>query len=658
MFMCFTVGMLCLYEMGICMREFKNIMLSRVLRKEIIVLIAGAVLFGAGITLNLPFYYELLLFGSSYIITGGDILLKAFKNITKGRIFDENFLMGIATLGAFAIHEFPEAAAVMLFFKAGELIEDIAVDSSKKSIKSLMDIRPEYANLSTPGGLMKVNPADVDIGDVIVVKPGERVPLDGTVLAGESYIDASALTGESVPRPVNPGGTILSGSINTSSSLTVKVTKNFAQSTVSRILELVQSAAAKKAPVESFITKFARYYTPFVVIAALLIAVIPPVIQADHDFGKWAYRALIFLVISCPCAFVISVPLSFFGGIGGASKKGILVKGSNYLEALNNIDTVVFDKTGTLTKGVFKVNEIVAENGFSKEDVLELAAIAEIHSNHPIAKSILESYGKDINMEEVEAYEEIGGHGVRAVTGGREIFAGNARLLHSIGFTGHDDSRVQGSVVHVVVDNVYAGCIVISDSVKEDSAKTVSELKMFGVSNIIMLTGDNRHAAENVGKALGVDKVYSELLPHQKVEQLEKIQESIKSKTANGRKKLLTGMPGTSKPGVLFAGDGINDAPVIARADIGVAMGALGSDAAIEASDIVLMTDEPSKLVEAINVARKTRKIVWQNILFAFAVKLIVLALGAGGLTTMWKAVFADVGVTLIAVLNSLRAVK
>lgn len=601
----------------------------------------GAVLFAAGFIPSLSQVVKLILFVAGYILAGGDVLYKAAKNIIKGRLFDEDFLMGIATIGAFSIGAYSEAAAVMIFYKAGELLQDIAIDNSRKSIKALIDIRPEYANVKTEKGIVQTAPENVNIGDIILIKPGERVPLDGILIEGTSQVDTSAITGEHIPRVVGKGSQILSGFVNLNGAIYVEVNKSFSQSTVSRILDLVQNAASKKAPAENFITKFAKIYTPIVVALAVVLAIIPPIVTGSLDFSGWLYRALIFLVASCPCALVISIPLSFFGGLGGASRRGILVKGGNYLEALNGIDTVVFDKTGTLTKGVFKVSEIVTKNGFTEDELLKYAALAELHSSHPIAKSILEAFSQaeDLKAEEIQSYEEIPGSGVKIKINDKTIIAGSDKLLHMGSPIEHDTCDIQGTVVHIAVDNNYVGYIVISDEIKDDSERAVTELRKHGIKNIIMLTGDNKLSTNKVADKLGLNEVYSELLPHQKVEQLEKLQLEGKHK-------------------VLFVGDGINDAPVLARADIGAAMGALGSDAAIEASDIVLMTDEPSRVAEAISVAKKTRKIVMQNIVFALGVKIIVLALGAGGLANMWEAVFADVGVTLVAVFNSLRAMK
>ncbi|KNF08190.1 copper-exporting P-type ATPase A [Gottschalkia purinilytica] len=576
---------------------------------------------------------------TSYVLVGGDVILRAVKNIARGQVFDENFLMGIATIGAIAIKEYPEAVAVMLFYQVGELFQGMAINRSRKSIKSLLNIRPDYANLKVGSELNKVNPEKVNIGDIIVVKPGEKVPLDGKVIEGNSMVNTSALTGESVPRSVNKGDEILSGFVNENGLLTVEVTKRFSESTVSKILDLVENASNKKAPTENFITKFARYYTPVVVILAALIAIIPP-LALNQEFSEWTYRALVFLVISCPCALVVSIPLGFFGGIGAASKAGILIKGGNYLEALNDVDTVVMDKTGTLTKGVFKVREINTNKDLSKDELLRLSAIAEVHSNHPIAKSIKEEYGKEIKEDIIESYEEISGHGIKVKIEGKEVLVGNSKLMtrEKIDF---EKVKTDGTIVYVAIDGNFAGNIIISDEIKEDAHSAIDNLKKVGVERVIMLTGDTKEVAESVAKELKLDGFYAELLPDGKVEKVEELyrQESTKGKLA-------------------FVGDGINDAPVLARADIGVAMGGLGSDAAIEAADVVLMTDEPTKLATSIRIARKTKKIVIQNIVLSLGIKAVVLALGAFGIATMWEAVFADVGVTLIAVLNSMRALR
>ena len=606
-------------------------------RSELIRLAIGGIIFFIALIFKLPNKIDFALYFVSYLLVGGEVLLRAFKNILRGDVFDENFLMAIATIGAFAIGEFPEGVAVMLFYQVGEFFQDIAVNRSRKSIEVLMDIRPDYANLKVDSQIKRMKPEDIKVGQHILVKPGEKIPLDGKIIEGYSSVDTSALTGESIPRDVEVGSTVLAGFINKNGVMTIEVEKPFGESTVSRVLEMVQSASSKKAPTENFITKFARYYTPVVVYTALALAIIPPLLIKDASFSDWIYRALIFLVISCPCALVVSIPLGFFGGIGGASKNGILVKGGNYLEALNNVDTVVFDKTGTLTKGIFKVKEISPAWDMTEEELLEYAAYAEAYSNHPIATSILKAYGTEISKEEVKEYQELLGLGVKAQVRGKLVLAGNRKLMEqqSIIFRG---PNVVGTVLYIAIDNCFAGYIVISDEVKEDSVRTIRELKKIGVRNIVMLTGDSKEVAMQVAEELGITEVYAELLPDQKVDKLEMLE----------KKK-------SPKSKLVFMGDGINDAPVLARADIGVAMGGMGSDAAIEAADVVIMNDEPSKLVSAIKIAKKTNRIVWQNIIFSFGVKAIVLLLGAGGLATMWEAVFADVGVALIAVLNAMR---
>lgn len=609
-------------------------------KRKLSALIAGTVLFLAALLPVLEPWAKLALFLAAYLLAGGNVLLKAGKNILRGRVFDENFLMSIATIGAFAIGEYPEGVAVMLFYRIGELFEDMAVGRSRKSITALMDIRPDYANLKKDGQTVRVSPEAVAVGDMIVVKPGEKVPLDGIVTQGQSALDTSALTGESLPRDVQPGSEVLSGSVNLSGLVTIEVTKTFGESTVSKILDLVQNAGSKKSRTENFITKFARYYTPVVVFTAAALAVFPPLLIPGATFADWVGRALVFLIVSCPCALVVSIPLGFFGGIGGASKNGILIKGGNYLEALYNVDTVVFDKTGTLTQGTFKVTHLSAEEDFTEDELLFCAAHAESGSNHPIALSILKAYGKQTDADAVSRIEETAGQGVKAVVNGKEVLAGNARLMesHGIAYKGAD---TQGTHMHIAVNGVYAGHIVIADEIKKDSAEAVQGLKALGVKKVVMLTGDNKATAEAVGHELGLDAVIAELLPDQKVEALESIERQM-----------------TGKGKLVFVGDGINDAPVLARADVGVAMGALGSDAAIEAADVVLMTDEPSKLVSAIRIAKRTRRIVWQNIILAMGVKGIVLLLGAGGIATMWEAVFADVGVALLAVLNAMRVLR
>lgn len=576
-----------------------------------------------------------------YLVIGWDIVYKAVRGIVNGQVFDENFLMTIATFGAFGVGEYSEAVAVMLFYQVGELFQSYAVSRSRQSIADLMDICPEYANLEKDGELVQMDPDDVEIGDIIVIKPGERVPLDGRVISGESMVDTSALTGESVPRRVETGSEIISGCINESGVLRVEVTKEFDDSTVARILELVENASSKKAQVENFITRFARYYTPAVVIAAALLAVVPP-LALGAGFGPWIQRACIFLVISCPCALVISVPLSFFGGIGAASRNGVLVKGSNYLEALAQMDTIVFDKTGTLTKGEFKVTEI-RPSGMSGEELLRLAALAEHYSNHPISLSIRDAYekaGGRMNLSSIGKNEEISGHGVRTEIDGSVVLAGNGRLMKAEGIA-YEPCESIGTVVYLARDGVFAGTIVISDTVKEHAAQAIRDLKQAGVKRTVMLTGDRKAVGEAVAEKLGLDEVFTELLPADKVEQVE----CLLAGQAEGRK-------------LAFVGDGINDAPVLTRADIGIAMGSMGSDAAIEAADVVLMDDDPARISVVVRISRKTLSIVKQNIVFALGVKALVLALGAFGMANMWEAVFADVGVSVIAILNAMRALK
>lgn len=607
---------------------------------EIIRFAVGAAIYAIAMALKLNNTLELILFLISYAIVGGEVVLRAIKNIGRGQVFDENFLMSIATVGAFATGNYPEGVAVMLFYQLGEMFQDMAVNRSRKSISALMDIRPDFASLKVGDDIKKVAPEEVSIGDIIIVKPGEKVPLDGRIIEGSSMVDTSALTGESVPREVKAGDEILGGVINKNGLLTIEVAKEFGDSTVAKILDLVQNASSKKAPTENFITKFARYYTPTVVFSAVALAIIPPLLIHGASFSEWIYRALAFLVVSCPCALVISIPLGFFGGIGGASKKGILVKGGNYLEALNNVEVVVFDKTGTLTKGVFKVTEVKPQNNISKEELLSFAAHAESYSNHPIATSIVNAYEKEITKDAVENYEEISGQGVKVKAFGKEVLAGNYKLMDNENIP-FEKVETIGTVVHVAIDKNYAGYIVISDEVKEDSAKAIKALKALGVKKTVMLTGDNNAVGTKVSKQLGLDEVYAELLPDQKVEKVELLN---KVKSSKGK--------------LIFVGDGINDAPVLARADIGIAMGGVGSDAAIEAADVVIMTDEPSKIANAIKIAKRTRSIVMQNIVFALSVKLIILLLVALGLGTMWEAVFGDVGVALLAVLNAMRAMK
>lgn len=587
----------------------------------------------------LPFtgIFELLVYLVPYAIIGWDVLWRAARNIAHGQVFDENFLMALATIGAFATSEYPEAVAVMLFYQIGELFQSYAVGRSRQSIAALMDIRPDYANIEKDGTLIQVDPDEVAVGDMIVIRPGEKIPLDGVVLAGTSTVDTAALTGESLPRDVAEGDDVISGCINQSGLLRVQVTKAFGESTVAKILDLVENSSSKKARAENFITKFARYYTPCVVIGALLLALIPPLFVGS--WSEWIHRALIFLVISCPCALVISVPLSFFGGIGGASKCGILIKGGNYLESLANTEIVVFDKTGTLTKGVFNVTAIHPDK-VSEAELLELAALAESYSNHPISRSLKEAYDQEIDASRIRDAEELSGRGVRAVIDGKTVCAGNDKLMEQIGVKWHPCHHV-GTTVHVSVDGVYAGHIVISDELKPDAKHAISALKALGIRKSVMLTGDADAVGRNVADELGLDEVHTQLLPAGKVDCVETL---LKEKTARGR--------------LAFVGDGINDAPVLSRADIGIAMGAMGSDAAIEAADIVLMDDKPSKIATAIHIAQKTLRIVKQNIVFALGVKALVLILGAAGKASMWEAVFADVGVMVIAILNAARALK
>lgn len=600
----------------------------------------GAIVFATALFTDFSPAIDLTLFIAAYIIFGFDVLITALKNIFKGDIFDENFLMSIATVGAFVIGEYPEAVAVMLFYQIGEILQDIAVGRSRKSIKSIMDIRPDFAHKIDVENIVTLNPSKIDIGDLILIKPGEKVPLDGIIIDGTSQLDTKALTGESIPQTVNVGDEILSGCINQSGVLKLKVTKSFGESTVSKILELVENASSKKAPTEKFITKFARYYTPIVVFIALATAIIPPIFTGE-SFSVWISRALIMLVISCPCAIVVSVPLGFFSGIGTASSKGILIKGSNYLQALNEVKAVVFDKTGTLTQGVFEVVDIQPSNSHTEAELLKFTAIAESHSTHPIAKSIVSKYNsmKMDSIEEIQSYEEIAGNGVKVVADGNEILAGNIKLMERENISA-EQSNSYGTVVYTALNGQYLGCIVISDKIKSDSKSAIESLNSMGIDKTVMLTGDRAVAANRVAQQIGISKVYSELLPDQKVEKFEQVSNSVE----NGK--------------VIFVGDGINDAPVLARADIGIAMGGAGSDAAVEAADIVIMHDEPSKIAEAIKIAKHTNSIVWQNIIFALGIKIIVLVLGGMGIANMWMAVFADVGVTLLAVVNSMRKLK
>lgn len=619
-------------------------------------LLIGGILFVLGIfvpkTLFIP---KLAVFLVSYLVIGGDVLLSAFKNILNGQVFDENFLMAIATIGAFAIGEYPEGVAVMLFYQLGELLQGIAVNNSRKSIVSLMDIRPDYANIKVGEGIKKVSPEEIKVGEIIVVKPGEKVPLDGKIVKGASTFDTSALTGESLPREAKAGDDVLSGFINKNGLIEIQVAKVFSESTVSKILYLMENAGSKKSKTENFITKFARYYTPVVVITALIVAIFPPLLIQGATFSDWIYRALIFLVVSCPCALVISIPLGFFGGIGGASRHGILIKGTNYLEVLNNLESIVMDKTGTLTKGIFKVTEVNVKNNIKINDfennkteltkplLLKYAAHIEKFSNHPIAQSIVAEYENSVSKVDenvVKDFEEISGFGIKVNINNHQFLAGNSKLMNLENIT-FDKKENLGTAIYLAADGKYIGNILISDEVKEDSARAIKGMKENGVKEIVMLTGDNEAIGKNIAEKLGIDKVFTELLPNEKVEKLEEI---YKTKSEKGK--------------VAFVGDGINDAPVLARADLGIAMGGAGSDAAIEAADVVIMNDEPSKIVTAIKIAKKTKEIVWQNITVAFAIKIVVMALGLFGDATMWEAVFADVGVALLAVLNATRVLR
>lgn len=642
------------------------------MKKQIIQIVSAFILFIIALCAKFEnIWINRAIYLIGYLIVGGEIILKAIKNIFKGELFDEHFLMAVATIGAIAIGEYPEAVAVMLFYQVGELFQDYAVDKSKKSITELMNIRPDYANVKRNENITKVNPEKVKIGEIIVVKPGEKIPLDGIVLEGKSMIDTSSLTGESLPRNVEKNDEILSGCINQNGTLSIKVTKEYGESTVHKILDLVENASNKKSKSENFITKFAKYYTPIVVILAILLAIIPPFILRLGEFTNWLYRALTFLVVSCPCALVISIPLGFFGGIGGASKKGILVKGSNYLEALANTETVIFDKTGTLTEGIFEVqkietvktlkqsNKIEKDKKFEKnnktendkdfyeiekQELLKLVASCEKDSNHPIAMSVKKAYAEQNNQKmdgnKIKNINELAGKGISAIIDEKEILVGNEKLMkeNSINYI---ESKDVGTVLYISINKKFAGYIVISDKIKHDSKTAISDLYKNGVNKTIMLTGDKKEVAENVSNQLGITSVFSELLPDGKVE---KVEEIIKNKSPKSK--------------VVFVGDGINDAPVLALSDIGIAMGGLGSDAAIEAADVVIMTDEPSKVSQSIDIAKKTMKIVKENIIFAIAIKIIVLILGACGGATMWEAVFADVGVSILAIINSLRMLK
>ena len=607
-------------------------------KKEVIIIIS-AVLFAIVLFVKMNQTLQLILMLVAYILLGKDTVLKAVKNVEKGDFFDENFLMTIATLGAIIIGEYPEAVAVMLFYEVGELFQSYAINKSRKSIADMMDIRPEYANVIRDNKSQKVDPDEVKIDEIIEIKPGERVPLDAIIVKGETTLDTSALTGESVPVEVREGATILSGCININALILAKVTKEYFDSTVNKVLDLVENAASKKSTSERLITRFAKIYTPIVIGLAVLLAIFPPIISGEYNFRVWIFRALSFLVVSCPCAFVISIPLSFFSGIGAASRAGVLIKGGNYLEALSKVDTVVLDKTGTLTKGVFNVQKvIVIDKNIKEDEFISLVAMAESGSNHPISKSIQKYYNKEIDTNSINSIKEISGKGIEAIIDNRKILVGNEKLINIPKDISIDDI---GTILYVEIDNKFAGYIVISDELKKDSKKTIKDLKDIGIKKTIMLTGDLEKVSKKVGKDLDLDEVYTNLLPQDKVSKFEEIIENKKS-----------------KGNVVFVGDGINDAPVLARADVGIAMGAMGSDAAIEAADVVIMTDEPSKIVTAIKSSKKTMKIAMQNIILAFGVKAIALILSALGIADMWMAVFADTGVTILAVLNSFRALK
>lgn len=616
------------------------------LKKEVAPLVVTIILFTSGLIFKeqlhaLPYSFgEYLFFIPAYLISGWSVLSSAGRNILRGKVFDENFLMTIATIGAFAIHQLPEAVAVMLFYQVGEIFQDLAVSRSRQSITSLLEVRPDYANLKVNDTVKQVSPEEVEIGNIILAKVGEKIPIDGEVIEGSSQLDTSALTGEPVPRTAKWGDTVLAGMINQTGSLTVRVTKPFRESSISKILELVENASSKKAQTEKFITQFASYYTPIVVAISLAVAILPPLLIPGATSSEWVYRALVLLVISCPCGLVISIPLGYFGGVGGASRRGILVKGSTYIDALNAVKTVVFDKTGTLTLGEFKVRQIVPKKGFTQEKLLQIAATAESQSNHPVARSIQAAYGKEIDTSLVSDYQEIAGHGISAQVNGQTVLAGNDRLLHRENIE-HDLCETEGTAVHLVVDNRYAGYIVVADALKEDSAAAIKSLQELGIERTIMLTGDNQAAADRMSRQLGLDSYRADLLPEDKVEAIKQL-----IRKAGKQDK------------VAYVGDGINDSPVIARADVGVAMGGLGSDAAIETADVVIITDAPSKVAEAIQTAKNTRRIVWQNITFALAVKGVFVFLAVVGIASIWQAVFADMGVALIAILNATRALN
>ena len=607
-------------------------------KKEVIIIIS-TILFVITLFVKMNQTLQLILMLIAYILLGKDTVLKAIKNVEKGDFFDENFLMTVATLGAIMIGEYPEAVAVMLFYEVGELFQSYAINKSRKSIADMMDIKPEYANVIRDNNSQKIDPDEVQIGETIEIKPGERVPLDAIILKGETTLDTSALTGESVPVEVREGATILSGCININALILAKVTKEYFDSTVNKVLDLVENAASKKSTSERLITRFAKIYTPIVIGLAVLLAIFPPIISGEYNFRVWIFRALSFLVVSCPCAFVISIPLSFFSGIGAASRAGVLIKGGNYLEALSKVDTVVLDKTGTLTKGVFNVQKvIVIDKNIKEDEFISLVAMAESGSNHPISKSIQKYYNKEINTNSINSIKEISGKGIEAVINNKKILVGNEKLIDVPNDIIINDI---GTILYVEIENKFAGYIVISDEIKKDAKKAIKDLKDIGIKKSVMLTGDVEKVAKKVGEELGLDEIYSNLLPQDKVSKFEEI---IKNKNSKGN--------------VVFVGDGINDAPVLARADVGIAMGAMGSDAAIEAADVVIMTDEPSKIVTAIKSSKKTMKIAMQNIILAFGVKAIALILSALGIADMWMAVFADTGVTILAVLNSFRALK
>lgn len=622
--------------------------MTKKLKKRLYRIIAGIAAFALAVIVNRLWgdaYPNAGLIGFlfAFLVSGSDVVKKAITNLIGGQVLDENFLMSIATIGAFLVGEYPEGAAVMLFYQVGEWFQAYAVNKSRNSIRELMDIRPDYANIKKEGNVITVTPEEVSVGEIIVIKPGERIPLDGVVIEGDTFLDTMALTGESLPRQVSQGDTVISGCVNQTGVIEVKVTKEFGESTVSKILELVENASSRKAESENFISRFARYYTPVVVGLAVLLAVIPPLLT-ESEWYVWIYRALSFLVVSCPCALVISIPLSFFGGLGGASRAGILIKGSNYLEALSKAEVIVMDKTGTLTKGKFAVSHIEAENGDTQQ-LLELTAYAESGSNHPISVSLQEAYGKAIDRNRISSLEENAGYGVSAVIDGKKVIAGNQRHLENSGIfcedIGSNIANTQGTVVYTAYDGKYLGYIVIADEIKPDAQKAVKQLKQMGIEEIIMLTGDRKETAEQVAAQVGIERVYAQLLPTDKVERVEEL---LQKKSVNGR--------------LIFVGDGMNDAPVLARSDIGIAMGGLGSDAAIEAADVVIMTDEPSKIARAIAISRKTLRIVKQNIVFAIGVKVLILLLAACGMASMWVAVFGDVGVAVIAILNAMRALK